>query len=182
MIFAVDGGLATCGWAVVSWHGRVDALGFFGSKPDPKLTVTADREARAARLADALGEAMRGHEIHTVVAERMSFPPRAGHHAIASICLGWGVLTGIAQVLGLGFCGVAPKTWQRAVVPAAFDEKQTGAIDYEVVYRELERYVTEQPAAPMLAAIPKSKRSHPLDAVGVGVYASMQLGALKGAA
>lgn len=182
MIFAVDGGLATCGWAVVSWSGRVDALGFFGSKPDPKLTVTADRAERTARLAREIAGAVRGRGIEAIVAERMSFPPRASHAATASICLGWGVLTGLAQSMQLEVVEVAAKTWQRAVVPAAFDAKQTDAIDYDVVYRELDRYVAEQPAAPMLAAIAPSKRSHPLDAVGVGVYASMQLGALRGAA
>lgn len=176
MIFAVDGGLATCGWAVVSWSGRVDALGFFGSRPDPKLTVTADREARSARLARELAGAVRGRGIEAVVAERMSFPPKSSHAATASISLGWGVLTGLAHSMQLEVVSVSPKTWQRAVVPAAFDEKNSDAIDYDVVFTHLDRYVAEQPAAQQLAAIAKSNRTHPLDAVGVGVYAAMTMG------
>lgn len=175
MIFAVDGGLATCGWAVVSWSGRVDAIGFFGSKPDPKLTITADRAVRSARLARELGAAMRGRGIEAIVAERMSFPPRAGHAATASICLGWGVLTGLAAAKQLEVVEVGAKTWQRAVVPAAVDEKDSDAIDYDVVFRHLAGYVAEQPAAQQLEAIAKRNRTHPLDAVGVGVYAAMTM-------
>ncbi|MDQ1446789.1 MAG: Crossover junction endodeoxyribonuclease RuvC [Acidimicrobiaceae bacterium] len=175
MILAVDGGLATCGYAIVTWSGRIDALGVLTSKPDPKLGVTADRAARTTRLARELAAAMRNapQQIEAIVAERMSFPPKAGHHATASICLGWGVLTGLATASGLEVVDVAPKTWQRAVVPAAVDERDQDAIDYDVVFAELARYVAESPAAGQLAAIPKSRQSHCLDAVGVGVYAAM---------
>lgn len=173
MILAVDPGLATFGWAVVARTGAVRACGVLVSKPDPKRTKAADRVRRASDQAALVQRLASTYLARAIVAETMSFAPRSSASAKIGIGMSWGGLIGVAAARGVPLLDVPPKTWQRAIVPAAPGESDRAAIDYDQVFTALAAYV--DPNATGLAAVPKGQRNHALDACGVGVYAALLL-------
>lgn len=173
MILAVDPGLATLGWALVEpGTGKLADLGVVIAKAAVAAHggVQRDRIARLIAQSGILGELVKRHDCSVIAIEAMSFPPRAQVAAIASICLSWGALVGIAAVWGCSVVDVAPKTWQHAVL------NLKGKVDYDAVFAALSSYVltTSPTCHAKLEAIPKGHRNHALDAIGVGVYAAMQ--------
>jgi hypothetical protein len=90
--------------------------------------------------------------------------------AVAAIMLSWGVVLGVSVARGLPIATLAPKAWQRAVL--GIDD---GKCDYAAVERALTAYL-DGPAAEQLRAIPRSRRTHPLDAAGIGVVAAVRPG------
>ena len=174
VILAIDGGLATFGWAIVApGAGSVIACGVLIQKPDPNLGVLADRKRRASNQADLIARLLVDHRITTVAVEEMSFAPRSSANAKIGIGLSWGLVLGAAHAQGARHVVIPPKTWQRAIVPAAVGESDRAAIGYELVYAALATYVDHQ--ATGLDRIAKSQRNHALDAVGIGVYAALRL-------
>lgn len=174
MILAVDPGIATCGWAVVHPRtGAAVACGVLVQRPDPKLGAHVDRRRRAQAQAELVVQLLDVHGITRIAAEEMSFAPRSSAAAKIGIGLSWGNLVGIAQArFGRPVEVIAPKTWQRAIVPAEAGEDVRAAIDYAKVYAALERYVDAR--ATGLDRIAPSQRSHALDAVGVGVCVALR--------
>lgn len=171
MILAVDPGIRTFGWAIVTpGTGRVVHCGVLIQDKDPKQTTHADRETRADHQALTLTRMVREHCIRMIAAEEMSFAPRAQAAAKIGIGLSWGVVIAIARAHGLPRRTIPPKTWQRAIIPVQHGEKRTAAINYERVYAELEVYVD---CDRLLAGVAASHRNHALDACGVGVYAAI---------
>lgn len=171
MILAVDPGLATFGWSIVTPRtGAVRACGVLIQKPNPKPSKHVDRVRRADVQAEQLEILIRRWKVHTIAIEEMSFAPRAQAAAKIGIGLSWGVVIGLCRAVGLARRVIPPKTWQRAIVPAAPGEKRTAAIDYAVVYRELRTYVD---CDRLLADVCESSRSHALDASGIGIYAAL---------
>lgn len=171
MILAIDGGLATLGWAVVEPRtGRVFDLGFSSTKPADD-NVQRDRLIRERIQADRIVALIRQHGITYIAGEGLSWMGRPPIAMVAAACLSWGALVGICAALDIRSIDVPPKTWQHAVLNVG------SKVDYEELFGLLEVYleVTSPIAYRKLTAIAKSNREHPADAVGVGVYAAMRL-------
>lgn len=172
MILAVDPGIASCGWAIVTpGTGRVLELGVIASDRDDRFDVTADRARRADRQAEALLELVRRHDCKAIAAESVSIggPPHVRTTMALSLSLSWGVLVGLARTLGLALYEATPKVWQHAVQPDAGKK-----IDYDKLFAAMARYVRGQAAAEQLAALRPSHRNHALDAAGVGLLAALR--------
>lgn len=167
MILAVDPGLANFGWALVSpSDARVRELGVLRSGRNAGAARSDDRRERAHAIAVALLE----HAgIDTVIGESMSFP--RGIDGIASMALSWGVLCGVAAARGAQIREVPPKTWQRAVLPGSGKR-----VDYAQIEAALDAHVRRHGAPAAIAqldALPRSCRTHALDAAGVGIWAAV---------
>lgn len=194
MILAVDPGSRTCGWAIVAPRtARVAALGTIVLDPDDRLAKTADRKRRAEQQADTLRELASEHRITAIAAEAPSLggPPAARLAMAIALYGSWGLLTMLGRERGVPVIEVPPKTWQRAVQPDGAQALDVGtararsrSIDYDRLEAELAAFVEGQASRALsdLAAIKVSMRNHALDAVGVGVYASLRLGAGRAAA
>lgn len=171
MILAIDPGIATFGWAIVTPRtGAVEACGVLVQPVDDKLSKLDDRERRADEQAIKISGIIRGRGITQIAVEEMSFAPKGSAASKIGIGLSWGNVIMASRAFGIPRRKIPPKTWQRAIVPAAPGEKRNAAIDYERVYRELALYVD---CDRLLAGVPESKRNHALDACGVGVYAAL---------
>jgi Holliday junction resolvasome RuvABC endonuclease subunit len=167
-ILALDGGLGTCGYAVVRKRtARVLELGTLTSTPAEGVIESTDRARRIVRLVETLRSVARKYGCDTVAAEAMSFggPPKARFRMAVSLCLFWGAIAGLAVELNASLLEVQPKQWQHAVLGC------DGKVDYEVVFAALGRFVDGQVST--LLSIPRADRNHALDAVGVGVFASL---------
>ncbi len=193
MILAVDPGLATCGWAVVEpGTGRVLDLGAILSKPDANLTKQADRIVRLRHQADTLELVIAEHNCGAIAAEALSFNPFGQGQMIASLCLSWGMLVGLSSSWSIPIVDVSPKQWQHAVLGERAAQvvihtnakgkhravKRKPKVEYSEVFDALHVYVEGMSISVVqkLLAITKGQRNHPLDAVGVGVYASLNRG------
>ncbi len=173
MILAVDPGLATCGWSVIEpGTGRVLDIGIILSEPDPKLDDSTDRARRAFAQALALHAIAVEWKCTVIAAEAMSFggPPNARFSMALCLGLSWGVLVMLAVSLYVEILEVTPKEWQHAVTGKA--EK----VEYEEVFTALHAYVSgmNPEVVKKLLAIPRGKRNHPLDSVGVGVHTALR--------
>lgn len=170
MLLAIDPGLASLGYAIVDQNGAVHELGVMLSESNPKLGKHADRQLRLEEQATRLDNLMRRWQQYLtgIVAEELSFNVKR-HTQVVSLCLSWGGIVGLARKYSVAIRSVPPKTWQRAVAPAAVKGK---AIDYEIVFELLSKYVGEQCRIQLVAIAPRHQ-NHSLDAVGVGVFAAM---------
>lgn len=161
MILGIDPGLATFGWAHIANTGQVVGLGVLEL---PARGKRKDHAGRAQRQAGSLLELLAGVEL--VVAEALSFPK---HHAgVASLCLSWGVLVGACSARSVPIMGVRPQQWQHAAA-----QSDAPAVEYEALLSRLELHVERHGASTAVAALHRiapSKRTHALDAVGVGLY------------
>lgn len=173
MILSVDPGLATCGWAVVEeCNGKLVDLGVITQAADAKGGKNADRLARLQVQSAELLEVAEHFGARVIVAESLSFNPKAFGNMIASVCLSWGALVGLAQALDVHIVAIPPKRWQNSVL--GYTAKK---IDYDVVFALLSSYVLTTAGEALhgkLARIAKGQRNHALDAVGVGVHAAMR--------
>lgn len=177
MILAVDIGIATCGWAVVRQPtGEVIDLGVIITQPSVDLGIQADRVSRIQLQSVTLHEVIIRHCCRAMAVESLSFPRAGGVTAAASVCLSMGSCIALATAHAIRLYTVPPKTWQHAVS----DSK--GKVDYAGVLAKLHSYVENSGgfAAAQLLCIPRSRRSHPLDAVAVGVYAARNFSHLDG--
>lgn len=174
-ILAIDGGLETFGWAVVRERtGAVLALGELHQRPDNRKGVHAERLRRGETQARLLHGLVGAYDVGRIVAEEPSFA-KPTPACVASCMLPWGAILGVAACHGLASPDrIPPKTWQRAVL--GLEEG-----DYAVIEAKLAAYLVGKPLEQLLA-IPRGRRSHPLDAVGIGVYAALRLVQREGAA
>lgn len=160
MILAVDGGIANCGWSVVTPStGRVLDLGVWLSEPTKGVEKSTDRARRIRDLSKSLLEVIRAYGCNAIAAEQMLFHGKI--NAVVSQLLPWGMLLGLAEVLDLYLYEVPAKQWQ----PAVLGRK----VPYEKLERELARFIRGQAEAKLLAVTP-SKRTHAVDSVGVGLF------------
>jgi Holliday junction resolvasome RuvABC endonuclease subunit len=177
VILGIDPGLATFGWARVSrTSGQVLDLGLL---EQPAKGKRKDYEARTDRQAQVVVEQLAG--VNLVVSEALSFP-RAGRSGAVSQSLSWGVLCGVCRARHIQLKRVRPQQWQHAVQGDA-----APTVDYEALLARLEEHVMRFGAPAAVAALRRitpSKRTHVLDAVGVGTYGVVRpahplLGALQ---
>lgn len=172
MILGCDGGLATFGWAIVEPGpcARVQALGVILQPADSTRGKQADRVVRVRAIAAKLAELVREHRCTAVAAESLSFMAKGKTNMVASACLAWGAIAGTAAGAGIPCIEVPPKTWQHAVAGTS-----SGKVDYAKVTADLvDLVMRSEVAGPQLLYLAKRDRQHPLDAVGVGVYAAIR--------
>ncbi len=169
MILGIDPGYANTGWAVVRPKlGRVLACGLIITEKDKRKSTerSTDRARRMVTVARTIAQMARDHSCTTIAAEQA-----LGHGAAAAVAanlLPWGALVGIAVMLGVELVEVPAKQWQHAVMPEC-----TGKIDYDRLAQLLHRFTRGQAAAGLLE-VPKRLRTHVVDAVGVGLFASLR--------
>ena len=169
MILALDPGLATCGYAIVTPRtARVVTLGVIEILPRSGADEHTDRVQRASLQAKQLADLMESHDVTTVAAEGISLggPPQA--RTTMAVCLGlcWGVINGLAEAFGADVLEVRPKQWQHAIMPGL------DKINYDHLFKRIEAFAGKQ-AFVAFNIIRKSLRNHALDAVGVGIYAAL---------
>ena len=171
-LLGVDVGLGACGWAVIGDDASIVDLGVLLQSPDTTVDESTDRARRAANQAELLVDVAQRHGCSAIAAEAMSFggPPAARFHMAISVGLSWGVVTGVAHTLGLALYSVAPKLWQRAVVPDG-----PKRLLYAQVEATLTAYAKRHIKAEVsLAMIAKGNRNHALDAGGVGLFVTLR--------
>lgn len=176
MILSVDPGQRTCGWAIVAPRtARVAALGTLVVDPDDRMRKTLDRKRRAEIQARHLRALADTYAITAIAGEAPSFggPPAARFAMAVALCTSWGILTTLGLWFDVPVIEVPPKTWQRAIQPDAGK-----AVNYDRLFADLAGFVGDQATRALsdLEAIKVSMRNHALDAVGVGVYAAIELG------
>lgn len=126
-IVAVDPGLATFGLVTVRTDGdrhRCIRAEVSVIPPDPRraeVEVADDRARRARELSRWLDAILTLDQPCVVAAESMSFP--RGTHAIAAICLGWGVLCDQLENRRIPLVHAGPKEWRRAVCGVPSEQK-----------------------------------------------------------
>jgi Holliday junction resolvasome RuvABC endonuclease subunit len=162
VILAVDGGIANCGWSVIGPKGRVVDLGVFLSEPTEGVEKSTDRARRIRDLTKTLVDVIRAHGCTAIAAEQMLFHGKL--NAVISQLLPWGSVLGIAECLDLYLYEVPAKTWQKAMLGRK--------VSYELLEKKLAKFVSGQ-AESKLWAIPPKKRTHALDSVGVGLFATL---------
>jgi hypothetical protein len=162
VILAVDGGIANCGWSVIGPKGRVVDLGVFLSEPTEGVEKSTDR---ARRIRDLTKTARRPRHSRygctAIAAEQMLFHGKL--NAVISQLLPWGA-PGDRRVSGPHLYEVPAKTWQKAMLGRK--------VSYELLEKKLAKFVSGQ-AESKLWAIPPKKRTHALDSVGVGLFATL---------
>lgn len=165
MILAVDTGLATLGWALVSRRGVVHDLGALCQPAKAGESVQAGYERRCERQVAALLPLLPGVELLAV--ESLSFARSS--KAVASVSLCWGMLLTVAKLYEIRLWRCTPKQWQHALLNTA----RSRAVDYEELARRIAAHVarTGAPEArSAVAALKASERTHALDAAGIGIY------------
>jgi hypothetical protein len=167
VMLCLDGGIANVGWSIMDPKTcRVPDLGLWTSSPTTAEGVakSTDRARRIGggrdSLSDLLVELVQRHNVSVIAAEEMLFHGKL--NAVISQLLPWGAILGIAAALDLAVYSVPAKSWQ----PAMLGRK----VSYEVLELELGKFIMGQAEAKLLS-IPASLRTHPLDSVGVGLYA-----------
>jgi len=170
MILAVDPGLATCGWAIVTpGSGRIRALGVLVQDRDDRYEVSTCRIRRANEQARVLAELVRVHGVTAIAAEAITLggPLPVKLAMSVGLHLSWGVITAVAVERELELLEVPPKVWQHAVQPGR------KKIDYGSLEASMGEHVGPQVGAQLLA-IPKADRNHALDACGIGMLAALR--------
>ncbi len=168
MILAIDPGIASCGWAIVQSRTvdspvRVVDLGVWTSEPNAALGKSTDRARRIGRLGLEIGRLYRLHGVTMLAAEQaLSFGRTSGLIGQAMV---WGALVMLAAEHRCDVREVTAKQWQRAIVPGI-----KGKMDYPFIAQALARYIGDG----MLKNIDPDLRTHALDAVGVGLFASLR--------
>jgi hypothetical protein len=174
VILGVDGGIETCGWAVVTTRGAIVDIGVVISPRKPKVDITTDRARRVAKQSAVLREVALRYGVTTIAAEAVSLggPPKARLSMGMCLSLCWGSLVSLALGCGATLLEVRPKLWQSAI------QDDTEKIDYDSLFAALTNYIHATPgdskAAEQLSAIAESHRNHAIDGAGVGVFAALR--------
>jgi Holliday junction resolvasome RuvABC endonuclease subunit len=163
-ILGCDPGLASFGVARVELttdSERIVAIASLETAPSPKkrkVRVCEDTIRRVQELALAL-KSWAGDEPPAAVAfESMSLPRNAS--ASSKVGMSFGMLGAAAVLLGWPLVQATPQELKKAMCGKASASKR------EVEQALVRRYPE---AAPLIEAIPKSKREHPVDAAAVVV-------------
>jgi Holliday junction resolvasome RuvABC endonuclease subunit len=164
LILAIDSGIANCGWSILQPKpARVVDLGVWLSSPNSEVEKSTDRARRIDNLSDLLVDLVKHYGCDSIAAEQMLFHGKL--NAVVSQLLPWGSLLGIAAALNLTVYEVPAKQWQ----PAVLGRKAP----YEQLERELGHFIRGQAEAKLLG-IPRAKRTHAIDSVGVGLFATFK--------
>lgn len=163
MILAIDTGLGSLGWALVS-DGHVFNCG-------AQLLPVIDGESVHDGFQRRVHEQVRGHlarvgQCDAIVAESLSFARSS--KAVAAVSLCWGALVAVAHMRGLALTAVTPKEWQHALAG------RKGKVDQSQLADRIERFVcrTSSRGASALAQLSSKQMPHALDACGIGIYAT----------
>jgi hypothetical protein len=186
-ILAIDGGLASAGFAVVdTWTLRgypsaraaarrevqVTHAEVFRSKPASKkkrkatgLHVAVDRVSRARTLASRISGLVTEWNPDVVAAEEINH--MRGIIANVSAGLFWGALVAVCEIHGRELQSVRVQEWR------AFARESLRPLkdDEEGIHRSLHCNVTGASDA-VNAIVPPSAQEHALDAIGVGWWAA----------
>lgn len=135
------------------------------------LAKSTDRATRVHAHARLWRDLIARHRLTAIAAEAASFNPRRFNMAVA-LCMSIGAMTGAAAVLGLELFELPPKRWQYAVLGRKPSDRS--AVDYDEMFRRLRAFGHHGRATEQLAAIPAGRRTHALDASGVGVFAAVR--------
>lgn len=176
MILAVDPGMATFGWAIVTPStGRVVDCGVLIQPPKKRTasTLTGQRIECVSAQAELVHALITRHAVTNIAAEEQSHAPQGTAHSKIGLGMSWGSLIGIAAARYVPLRRIPPKTWQRAVVGVEPGEDPHGAIDYERVRSALRGYLTDGIAL-AVGLLKKADQTHVLDAIGIGVFAAMR--------
>lgn len=175
MILAIDPGIATCGWAVVTpGRGELVDLGVIISPPDSDVDGSTDRARRLAEQAALFRAIATAYAVTTIAVEAVSLggPPKARLAMGMCLSLSWGALVMLAIDLGAALLEIRPKQWQGAI--------QEGAkkIDYDALFIAMTAHIRGTPGhevvAEQLGAIAERHRNHALDAGGIGIFAALR--------
>lgn len=171
-ILAIDPGLATCGWAVVSpTTGTIYELGTIITPPLEGCDEWTDRMRRLNRQADELEAIARRHGCTRIAAEEASLggPPKARLGMAIALCSSWGAIVGLARSLRVSLFAVPPKVWQHAIQPGA------KKINYKTLFAALALHIAAgSDCAAQLRAIKAADQNHALDACGIGILAALR--------
>lgn len=170
MILAVDPGLATCGWAIVTPRtGAIVELGTFTSDREKAFDVSTDRIQRLADQAQLFADVLGRHDCTSVIGEAVTLggPVHIKLAMSIGLHLSWGVLTELARSRSLPLYEVPPKVWQHEVQPGR------KKIDYPSLEAAMTKHVSRAVGA-QLACIPKADRNHALDACAIGMLLALQ--------
>ena len=162
MILAIDTGLRTLGWSLLSSRGRIHALGALVLDGVEGETVHDGYVRRLEMQIDLIASRP---AVDLVVAEGLSFARSAKQVASVSLC--WGSLVALCRSSRLPLVAVPPKEWQRALI------NSKGKVDQRELARRIDRHVrqTALPAAVrQLDELNAASRPHALDAAGIGTY------------
>jgi hypothetical protein len=180
MILGIDTGMGTCGWALLDERTCtfVDLGVVITEAIDDKITL--DRARRCSKQAAVLASKAPG--CSTVVVEQMSFPGgkpcrcckrRSGAKQVVPIALSWGIVLGINAMCEPRprLLTISPQRWQRAVLPNAGKR-----VDYDELSRHAAKFILSKHtrASVALECIPKSDRSHAIDAAMIALVGALR--------
>lgn len=177
MILAIDPGMATFGFAVVTPStGVVVDCGALVQPPKKRAasTLTGQRIECVERQAELVCALITRYGVSRIAAEEQSHAPKGTAHSKIGLGMSWGSLIGIAVARSIELARVPPKTWQRGVVGLEDGEDPRAAIEYERVRIALRGYL-DSVARTVVASLTKADETHVLDAIGIGVYAALRL-------
>ena len=174
MILGIDGGLATCGWALLD-DARCEFvdLGVImqPKRDDSARTMTLERARRLTVQARVIAQKAPG--CSRIVVEQMSLPVGGSVNAVVGIALSWGALVGIVAMTEPRphLLTIAPQRWQREVVPYAGKQ-----VDYDELAEAAAAHILRRHprAHAALMRIPMSYRSHALDAAMITLVGALR--------
>jgi len=168
ILLGIDGGFATTGWCLAETSAKtklsVVALGTIETKKSArKVPASVDNIRRAREIAAKLenlvlfanNEGQVKVAVDCICAEAMSHVPAA--QAAAKLSLAWGVIAAIAHATSLPIVQVSPQDLKLAVTGSRKASKALMEQRLLEDYPECEK---------LLEDVPRSKREHPLDALG----------------
>lgn len=162
-VCAIDGGIATFGWAVIDDLRIVD-FGVSLQGPDKTKNHT-DHMIGRAKVNLQIVAAQTNIDLFACEALSLGMA-NARVQVMAALCVG--SLLGLATSKGKPIVFVRPQEWQRAVVPAT--QKK---VDYATVFATVQRAIPRK-LLTQWQEIEDEHRNHAADAIAIGMWASTQ--------
>lgn len=160
-LLGCDGGLATFGAVLVRVYGNgvvwCEAAWAFDN-PKSGTDVLEERRRRTRDLSRRLDDIVLHHSPDIVASEAMSFP--RGAHAIAAICLAWGVVESVCLTRGVPLIAESPRAWRKALCPSGSER---------AAHRAALRKVPSFPE--QVRRVRRGMQTHAYDALGVACWA-----------
>lgn len=165
---------------------RVEKFGFFGTEKENKkanVLATEDNLRRAREIAAFLSELLDSLDDHrnrlvAICAESMSWPRNAG--ASAKMGISWGVVAAVAHARRVPILQTSPQAMKKKITgrrDANKDEVREGVLDFLVKangvrgaeFLPIGRERSERRLLEHEAKIPKTRREHAWDALGLAL-------------
>lgn len=158
MIVALDGGLATGGRVAIATDGYEHRCLHVQAWSSPKAPNTKEIQRERidrTRLLARWIEEIADWQPAVIACEELSFP--RGAHAIAAVCLAWGVLASFVERYRIPLVTAGPMKWRRAITTDGGTE--------DAAHRAAVRIVPS--FAPVARFTDRRMQEHVLDALGV---------------